>query len=238
MAWHTVFGWAVMGPYIPDSHTARQPAITHVAASTSADLTTDDLLAKFWELEEPPEGSKVFTPEEQKVEGHYNDTHLYLKEEQRYMVRLPRKDGTLQMGESRTQAPNRAKANERFLIRKGSWPKFHAVIQEYLDLSHAQLVSPEDLLLPPTSSYYMPVHAVHKQSSSSTKLRAVFDASAKTSNHVSLNDLLAVGPTLQPTLDQILLRFRTYPVALSGDISKMYREVLLHPDDRSYHRFI
>ena len=27
-------------------------------------------------------------------------------------------------------------------------------------------------------------------------------------------------------------------MALSGDISKMYREVLLHPDDRSYHRFI
>ena len=84
----------------------------------------------------------------------------------------------------------------------------------------------------------MPVHAVFKDSSNTTKVRAVFDASAKTTNHKSLNDLLAVGPTLHPTLDQILLKFRTYAVAISGDITKMYREVLLHPEDRPLHRFI
>ena len=234
MAWLTVFGWTVMGPYTPAT---KQPAITNVAAST-ADLTTNELLAKMWVLEEPQEEDRIFTQEEQQVEDHFNATHTYDREEKRYTVRLPKKNSTLQLGDSRGQALNRAKANERSLLRKDCWPQFQAVIQEYLDLGHATLISPEDLHQPPSTIYYMPVHAVFKQSSSSTKLRAVFDASAKTTNQVSLNELLAVGPTLQPTLDQTLLRFRTYSVALSGDISKMYREVLLHPEDRSLHRFI
>ena len=43
---------------------------------------------------------------------------------------------------------------------------------------------------------------------------------------------------LHPTLEQILLKFRTYRVALNGDISKMYREILLAPADQHYHRFL
>ena len=69
------------------------------------------------------------------------------------------------------------------------------------------------------------MHGVTKESSTSTKLRVIFDASAKTSNGLSLNDTLCVGPTLHPNLDHILLKFRTYKIALTGDISKMYREV-------------
>ena len=109
---------------------------------------------------------------------------------------------------------------------------------EYLELGHAKAVSPQDILLSHSQSYYMPVHSVHKESSSSTKVRAVFDASAPSASGVSLNDLLAVGPTLQPTLEQTLLRFRKYGIAISGDITKMYREILLSPEDRPLHRFL
>ncbi len=102
-------------------------------------------------------------------------------------------------------------------------------------MEHAQLVNGK---VHQSKVYYMPIHAVFKESSSTTKVRAVFDASARSTNGKSLNDLLAVGPTLHPTLSQIILKFRTYRVAVSSDISKMYREVLLHPEDRSLHRFI
>lgn len=77
-----------------------------------------------------------------------------------------------------------------------------------------------------------------KSSSTSTKLRVVFDASAKTSSSLSLNDTLLIGPTLHPNLDEILLRFRTYRIALTGDISKMYRQVQLSEPDRHLHRFL
>ena len=84
----------------------------------------------------------------------------------------------------------------------------------------------------------MPMHAVYKHSSTTTKIRVVFDASVKSSSSVSLNDTLMVGPTLHSTLTDVLLRFRLYPVAITADISKMYRAVELATDDKDYHRFV
>ena len=77
-----------------------------------------------------------------------------------------------------------------------------------------------------------------KANSTTTKLRVVFDASVKASNALFLNDTLATGPTLYPTLETILLRFRIYQIALTADISKMYRAVYLDPRDRDLHRFL
>ena len=234
----TVFGWALMGPYTHDFQRNSRTAITCVASAEAEDsLTTDQLLRKFWEVEEPAVYKTAFTPTENKVEEHYQQTHQYLPEQKRYLVRLPKTEEKAVLGESKTQAFNRAKANERSLLRKDAWPQFQEVIQEYLDLGHAQPVSASDAQ-PTSTSYFMPVHAVYKSSSTSTKLRAVFDASASSTNKKSLNNLLEVGPTLHPTLDQILLKFRTYAVAVSGDIQKMYREVLLHPEDQPLHRFV
>ena len=40
-AWHTVFGWTIMGTYTPDSHTGTLPAITHLVSSPEANQSTD-----------------------------------------------------------------------------------------------------------------------------------------------------------------------------------------------------
>ena len=81
------------------------------------------------------------------------------------------------------------------------------------------------------------MHAVRKESSTTTKVRAVFDASAKSSSGISLNDMLLVGPTVHSSLVDVLLRFRMHRVALTTDVSRMYRAVLLAPSDRDLHRF-
>ena len=148
---------------------------------------------------------------------------------------LPKRDTTLQLGESQKTALNRFLRNGQALLRKGNWAQFQAVVQEYLTLGHAQQVTPQEMCTPTARTYHLPMHAVYKQSSSSTKLRVVFDASCPTSTGLSLNDVLA---TLHPNLDQILIRFRSYRVALSADIGKMYREVLLCNSDRQLHRFL
>ena len=86
--------------------------------------------------------------------------------------------------------------------------------------------------------FYLPIHVVYKNSSTTTKVRAVFDASAKSSSGVSLNDTLCVGPTIHSSLIDVLLRFRQHRIALTADISKTYRAVELTESDRDFHRFV
>ena len=82
------------------------------------------------------------------------------------------------------------------------------------------------------------MHTVRKDSSTTTKMRVVFDASAESATGVSLNDTLLVGPTIHPPLVDILIRFRSHRVALTADVSKMYRAVELAESDRDFHRFV
>ena len=112
------------------------------------------------------------------------------------------------------------------------------MVHEYLTLGHAQLVTQAEKCTPTALTYVLPMHAVYKATSSSTKVRVVFDGSCPTTSGLSLNNMLAVGPTLHPNLDQILVKFRSYRVAVSSDIGKMYREILLCQEDRQLHRFI
>ena len=236
-AWNTVFGWTVMGTYNPHDQSPTHQVITHVVALAEDSKTSDKILARFQELEEPSTyNDTVRTPTEVKVEQYFKDNHEYDSEQLKYQVRLPRLQDPPRLGESKTQAINRARANERSLIRKGRLDSFQEVMSEYTTLNHSQVVDSQGVQEEET--YYMPVHSVVKETSTTTKIRAVFDASAKTTSKHSFNDTLAVGPTLHPTIDKILMKFRTYTVAVTSDISKMYREVLLHPDDQPYHRYI
>jgi hypothetical protein len=43
-----------------------------------------------------------------------------------------------------------------------------------------------------------------------------------------LNDTLLVGPTVHQELYSIVLRFRTYQIAFTADIAKMYRQAKVH----------
>jgi len=55
--------------------------------------------------------------------------------------------------------------------------------------------------------FYLPMNAVCKETSTTTKLRAVLDAFAKSETGISLNDTLLVGLTVHPLLVDVLLRF-------------------------------
>ena len=65
----------------------------------------------------------------------------------------------------------------------------------------------------------------------------MFDASAKTVGP-SLNECLHKGPQLTPFIFDILLRFRTYPVALTADIEKAFLQIAVTESDRNYLRFL
>ena len=55
---------------------------------------------------------------------------------------------------------------------------------------------------------------------------------------VCLNDTFLPGPSLYPSLTTLLLKFRTYNIAVSADIAKMFWEISVHPEARDLLRFL
>ncbi|GBO31665.1 hypothetical protein AVEN_22673-1 [Araneus ventricosus] len=108
-------------------------------------------------------------------------------------------------------------------------------MQEYEALGHMELVTDNN---EPSTSYYLPHHGVFKPDKTSTKLRVVFNASALSSNGLSLNDTQMNGGLTQEDLFSIMLRFRKHKFVFSADIRKMYRMILVDPQQRDLQRIV
>ena len=135
-------------------------------------------------------------------------------------------------------ATKRFKALAHSLRVRSQSKEFADKVKEYFDMGHAELVPVADLSKSCNEIYYLPMHTVHKETSSISKVRVVIDASAKTASSTSLNDHLLVGPTVHPTIIDIVLRFQCHQVALTTDVSRMYKVVLLLEHQRYLHRFV
>ncbi len=86
--------------------------------------------------------------------------------------------------------------------------------------------------------FYLPHKEVVWESAQSTKLRVVYDASAKPSpESPSLNDCLYAGPPLQNKLWQILVRVRSFPVVITGEIQKAFLQIRVKESERDALRF-
>ena len=104
-------------------------------------------------------------------------------------------------------------------------------MKEYLNIGH---MSPTKNTVPRKPHYFIPHQCVIRAQKTTTKLRVVFDASSKTSSLISLNETLMVGPTIQKDLFSALLQFRLNKFAITADVTKMYRQVRVHKDDRIF----
>ena len=120
MAQRTIFGWAIVGWYTPDSLSLTSlPSPVHVTASHES---TDAILLRFWESEDIS-SSATLTPEEKLVVSHFNNHHSYLPAG-RYKVALPRGTGTPALGESRKQALQRFQSKSAQSSGKETGPPF------------------------------------------------------------------------------------------------------------------
>lgn len=108
-------------------------------------------------------------------------------------------------------------------------------MQEFQQLGHMKPFLTQELLKPSSQCYYMP-HSEVVREQSETKLRVVFDASAKSESGTSLNDILYTGPMLQNDLFNILIRFRTHSIALTGDIEKMFCQIRVNQSNVDFLR--
>ena len=76
-----------------------------------------------------------------------------------------------------------------------------------------------------------------RENDDTTKVRIVFDTLAKTCGP-SLNDCFYKYAQLTPLLFDILLRFRTFLIALTSDIEKAFLHISINEQDRDFLRFL
>ncbi|XP_053597333.1 uncharacterized protein LOC128668417 [Microplitis demolitor] len=225
----TQLGWVVAGKL---SQSFKKPHLScHLALNNQA---SEFNLTRFWQMEELP-ATKHLSQEEMLCEEHYQ-RHTKRDSTGRYIVRLPFNNNKDRLGDSYSTALRRFQSLEKRLIKDSSiCNDYVAFLREYLDLKHMSLVdnSNENSI-----GFYLPHHAVIKQDSVTTKTRVVFDGSSKTSTGISLNETLMVGAKLQEDLFTILVRHRSHLFVLTADIEKMYRQVLVHPEDAQFQKIL
>ena len=159
----------------------------------------ENLFHLLWTQDQIPGESSQMSENDYLAIQHFSNTHRRLSSGL-HSVTLPRRLPTPVLGESRSIAANSFQQNERLLRRRDQWQTFAGVLHEYSTMEHAELVPPKDITKPASDVFYMPVHGIIKATSTTTCLRSVFDASARSSTGVSLNDRILVGPTLHPHL--------------------------------------
>lgn len=101
---------------------AGNPQPTDLLSCHASLQSGDDLLRKFWEVEEPPpEGpGTILSTEDSAVMEHFQAKH-YRKRDGRLVVPLPKRAGVKEMGESRSQAVRRFLSMERTLHSSSSF---------------------------------------------------------------------------------------------------------------------
>ena len=236
VAQRSLFGWVLSGPL---------PAITPaggVSNEVSHQLfcmnVPESSLTNFWNLESVGINDREEVPSVDPVLSDFNNRIQF--SDGRYVVSLPWKHESV-----RPKLLNNEKLTqsclEHLTHRLAKNPdleaKYHEVFCEMEKEGFIEEV-PSGELKSPNPVFYMPHRPVVKESSLTTKIRPVFDASARGFNGVSLNDCLNTGPSMIPNLPGILMRFRRWKVALSADVTKAFLQIGVCREDQDVHRFL
>ncbi|XP_071577598.1 uncharacterized protein [Temnothorax nylanderi] len=227
----TIFGWILSGPAGP----ARPAGESASVLSCVSCEDTNSLIQSFWEDERIPSRTPL-TEEDERCEKHFATTHSR-DSQGRYIVRLPFKNGPPRVGDTFRKASFLYSNMERRLARKPEIAaQYHDFLREYESMGHMESVRADER--PPYPPIYIPHHFVLRESSTTTKLRVVFNASSESTDKTSLNDFLMAGPKLQQDIAAIILRWRLFRYVYMADIAKMFRQILVHRDDADYQRIL
>ncbi|XP_029171118.1 uncharacterized protein LOC114940560 [Nylanderia fulva] len=228
----TRFGWVLLG-VVGAGHVAAP--VSSLQCSTGDDLVA--LVRRFWETEEPPRAALPLTADEQECKDHFVRTHVRL-EDGRYQVRLPFRPGLPDLSSTRRTASRLLDVmRRRFIHDREFGLLYRDFMNEYLTLGHMSPVSAASLS-PGSRICFLPHHGVLRSSSTTSKIRVVFNGSARTGGGSSLNNWLLTGRNLLPSLADTLTRWRRHRYVFVADIKMMYRQIQLHRNDRDLQRIL
>jgi len=235
----TALGWIDVGKTSENRQDNSHDTCLLAIQNENDELSLDEKIEKFWKLEEFTT-KQHFNSEEKLCQEHF-EKHVTRDYDGRFIVNLPFKEIQSQLGDSYKLALRRFLFLEQRLMRESNisiYNQYKQFMLEYENLGHMQCIGAIDTidnnLIARNDCFYLPHTFVLNKNSLTTKLRVVFDGSAKSSSNLSLNDILMKGPKVQPDLFDIAVRFRTYKYAFSADIVKMYRQIMINKKDRNY----
>ena len=233
VAIETELGWVVSGPLkCSQDLVNKQEVLVHLVGAGSVEIERerlDENVRKMWDLE-----TLGITDSEEAYEEFVERIEFNGR---RYSVRLPWREGHETLPDNYELSLSRMKSQIRKLRKEpGILEEFDAVIREQLSSGVVEKVIEQE---EQGGVHYIPHLAVIRKEATTSKLRVVYDASARENKGgTSLNDCLLKGPSLNPLLFDILLRFRGKRVTLVGDIEKVFLNIELDKADRDSLQFL
>ena len=156
-----------------------------------------------------------------------------------YETGLMWKSGIKELPNNETGSKARLKKLVQRLERKPElFDKYEEILKDQEEQGIIEKVPEGVSGAPSRKEFYLPHREVVRESAESTKVRIVYDASARADDKSpSLNDCLETGTPLQMKIWDILTRNRLQAVMLSGDVKQAFLQIRIKEDDRDVLRF-
>jgi hypothetical protein len=236
VAQETKLGWVVMGKV----ETRPQAGMSngdnnlvsinlHVQDATVQDLWKLDVLG----ITDPAE---VKSRQEimESAARHFNDTVKVLADG-RYEVSLPWIEGHPPVADNKDVSVKRLQSATKKLHENGCQDQYQNVFDSWEEDGIVEKVPEEEKV---NGESYLPHRPVFNPKSTTTPIRPVFDASAKSKGRPSLNDCLEKGPNLIELIPTILTRFRVKEYGVVSDVKKAFLQISVKKEDRDFLRFL
>ena len=154
------------------------------------------------------------------------------KIENRYEVDLPWRSGLTLIESCYELSRKRLHSLKRSLIKSNLFEQYNPVIQIYLKMDYTEACHHSD------REFLIPHHVVVEPDRTTTKLRIVFDGSAKHNNSLSLNEYLHKRPTLLNDIINMITKLRIGTYVVTSDLEEAFLQVSIKKSDRNFFKFI
>ncbi|XP_060601699.1 uncharacterized protein LOC132754961 [Ruditapes philippinarum] len=208
---------------------------SNVFTSLDPSMKAEPELQDFWNLETIGIRDEIEVTNDEVAMKKFRDTLTFQND--RYQVTWPWREEEFDLPVNRQLAMGRLKsAVSRLSDKPKLMEKYNKILADQLNQGIIEKVDykQQDGLL-----HYLPHQPVNTPQKNTTKLRIVYDASAKTKKqNLSLNECMYRGPVILQDICGMLIRFRIHRVAIVADIEKAFLQIGLQHDQRDFTRFL
>lgn len=222
-------GWSLQGKQVSTNVNHHVTNILHCTYC-------DNNLTEYWALEslgirDPAEVKSKIDATADALTA-FNET-VGTTEDKRYEVKLPFKTDCEDLLPNYQKAKLRLESMTKKLVHSGKFHDYDKVFNDWESLGIIEKIEAD-----PNIGHYLPHRPVIKESSLTSKIRPVFDASSTDQKGLSLNACLEKGNNMIDIIPNLINNFRTGAIGITSDIEKAFLNISVKPSDREYLKFL